>query len=58
MNKSDLEGKMYKDLPRRLRTQAKNVELDGWSSAARLMRNAADTIEYLLGEYDGTSTTQ
>lgn len=58
MKRTDLKGKMYDDLPRRLRTQAKNVELDGWCSAARLMRNAADTIEYLLGEEDGNAASQ
>jgi hypothetical protein len=34
-----------KDLPARLRTQADNVENDGWLSAARLMREAADRLE-------------
>lgn len=44
----DLNGKMYKNLPERLRTQSRNVLMDGWANAHRLMHNAADTIEYLI----------
>jgi len=58
MKRIDLKGKMYDDLPRRLRTQAKNVESDGWLSAARLMRNAADTIDFLIGENNVNSTNE
>lgn len=53
-----LDEKMYKNLPNRLRTQAKNVQKDGWASASRLMNNAADTIEFLTGEYDEPTTEQ
>jgi len=58
MKRIDLKGKMYDDLPRRLRTQAKNVESDGWLSAARLMINAADTIDFLIGENNVNSTNE
>jgi hypothetical protein len=40
----DLKGFAYKNLPQRLEAQARNVEKDGWSNAARLMRNAADVL--------------
>ena len=35
-----------KNLPDRLRRQANNVESDGWLTAARLIREAADELEY------------
>lgn len=44
----DLKGKAYKNLPSRLRVQARNVSDDGWSNAGRLMLNAAETLEYLV----------
>lgn len=53
-----LDGMMYKDLPNRLRTQAKNVRNDGWASASRLMINAADTIDFLIGENNVNSTNE
>ena len=33
------------NLPERLRRQADNVETDGWTTAARLMREAAFELE-------------
>lgn len=40
----DLKGLAYKNLPERLDRAANNIENDGWLSAARLMRNAADVL--------------
>ena len=48
MTPINLKGYSYKNLPSRLRVQAKNVGEDGWSSAARLMINAADTLDHLV----------
>lgn len=43
----DLKGLAYKNLPERLDRAANNIENDGWLSAARLMRNAADVLQDL-----------
>jgi hypothetical protein len=43
-----LKGLSYKNLPSRLRVQAKNVGADGWLNAERLMENAADTLDHLV----------
>jgi len=43
----ELDGLVYKNLTHRLNNLAKNVELDGHCNAARLMRNAADTLDHL-----------
>lgn len=43
----NLNGLAYKNLPERLDRAANNIENDGWLSAARLMRNAADVLQDL-----------
>ena len=43
----DLKGLAYKNLTERLDRAANNIENDGWLSAARLMRNAADVLQDL-----------
>jgi hypothetical protein len=48
MTSVNLKGYSYKNLSSRLRVQANNVGEDGWSSAARLMINAADTLDHLV----------
>lgn len=47
VDRVNLKGLAYSNLPRRLKQQANNVELEGWLNAARLMRNAADVLQDL-----------